>query len=127
MTEVQPRYGRDAAEARLSFKAEDVDFSGSTFERNRFEGVSLIDAEGVSPLVIKQTLQECQKLLQSDNLWKGHIKSMNFVKDFAGLKVYAQEDPLDVYRVEGLALFEQMQKSLCQNAVYSFFMYQPRA
>ena len=43
------------------------------------------------------------------------------------LKVYAQEDPLDVYRVEGLVLFEQMQKSLRQNAVYSFFMYQPRA
>ena len=66
-------------------------------------------------------------LLQTDNLWKGHIKAMNYVKDFAGLKVYAQEDPLDVYRVEGLALFEQMQKSLRQNAVYSFFMYQPRA
>ena len=37
---------------------------------------------------------------------------MNYVKDFAGLKVYAQEDPLDVYRREGLVLFETMQKSL---------------
>ena len=65
-------------------------------------------------------------LLQTDNLWKGHIKAMNYVKDFAGLKVYAQEDPLDVYRREGLVLFETMQKSLRQNSVYSFFMYQPK-
>jgi len=66
-------------------------------------------------------------LLQTDNLWKGHIKAMNYVKDFAGLKVYAQEDPLDVYRSEGLTLFESMQKSLRQNSVYSFFQYQPKA
>jgi len=65
-------------------------------------------------------------LLQTDNLWKGHIKAMNYVKDFAGLKVYAQEDPLDVYRSEGLVLFESMQKSLRQNSIYSFFQYQPK-
>merc|ERR1719424_2448429 len=50
-------------------------------------------------------------LLQTDNLWKGHIKAMNY------LKVFAQEDPLDVYRSEGLTLFESMQKSLRQNSV----------
>merc|ERR1719424_710601 len=65
-------------------------------------------------------------LLQTDNLWKGHIKAMNYVKDFAGLKVYAQEDPLDVYRSEGLTLFQTMQKTLRQNTVYSFFAYQPK-
>ena len=65
-------------------------------------------------------------LLQTDNLWKGHMKAMSFVKDFAGLKVYNQEDPLDVYREEGLELFQSMDKSLRQNSVYSFFAYQPR-
>ena len=67
------------------------------------------------------------RLLQADNLWKGHIKAMNFVKDFAGLKVYNQEDPLDVYRAEGLTLYETMQVSLRQNTVYSFMAYEPRA
>lgn len=67
------------------------------------------------------------RLVQTDNLWKGHMKMMNYVKDFAGLKVYNQEDPLDVYREEGLELYESMQASLRQNSVYSFFSYQPKA
>ena len=65
-------------------------------------------------------------LVQIDTLWKEHIKAMNYVKDFAGLKVYAQEDPLDVYREEGLKLFEAMQRSHRQNTVFSFFSYQPK-
>ena len=51
---------------------------------------------------------------------------MSFVKDFAGLKVYAQLNPLDVYREEGLKLFEGMQRALRQNTVFSFFVYQPQ-
>ena len=65
-------------------------------------------------------------LMQRDNLWKSHMKAMGFVKDFAGLKVYAQQDPLDVYREEGLKLFEKMQVALRQNTVFSFFAYQPK-
>jgi len=65
-------------------------------------------------------------LTQMDNLWKSHMKAMSFVKDFAGLKVYNQQDPLDVYREEGLQLYEKMQVSLRQNTVFSFFAYQPK-
>ena len=66
------------------------------------------------------------KLTQIDTLWKGHMKAMSFVKDFAGLKVYAQQDPLDVYREEGLKLYDRMQVSLRQNTVFSFFAYRPK-
>ena len=62
-----------------------------------------------------------------DNLWKGHMKAMSYVKDFAGLKVYNQEDPLDVYREEGLTLYASMQASLRQNSIFSFFAYEPKA
>ena len=65
-------------------------------------------------------------LLQTDNLWKGHIKAMNYVKEFAGLKVYAQQYPLDVYREEGLKLYDRMQVSLLQNTVFSFFAYRQK-
>jgi len=65
-------------------------------------------------------------LVQMDNLWKAHMKAMGFVKDFAGLKVYAQLDPLDVYREEGLKLYEKMQVALRQNTVFSFFAYSPK-
>ena len=67
------------------------------------------------------------RLLQTDNLWKAHMKAMNFVKDFAGLKVYAQEDPLNVYREEGLKLYDDMQSALRRNTIYSFMMYEPKA
>merc|ERR1719310_2381645 len=95
-----------ACEAALSDKVKDLDDvrAGLAFESARY-----------------------LTLLQTDNLWKAHMKAMNYVKDFAGLKVYNQEDPLDVYREEGLKLYEAMQGSLRQNAVYSFFAYQPQA
>jgi len=64
-------------------------------------------------------------LLQMDNLWKQHVRAMGFVKDFAALKVYAQQDPLDVYRSEGLELYDSMQTALRQNTVFSFFQYSP--
>jgi len=41
--------------------------------------------------------------------------------------VYAQEDPLEVYRTEGLALYENMQKAFEQNTAFSYFSYEPRA
>jgi len=66
-------------------------------------------------------------LLQTDTLWKQHMQALNYVKDFAGLKVYAQEDPLEVYRTEGLALYENMQKAFEQNTAFSYFSYEPRA
>ena len=66
-------------------------------------------------------------LTQIDTLWKAHMKAMGYVKDFAGLKVYAQEDPLDVYRSEGIKLFDAMQTAYAVNTVFSFFMYEPQA
>ena len=66
-------------------------------------------------------------LTQIDTLWKAHMKAMGYVKDFAGLKVYAQEDPLDVYREEGLKLYDDMQSALRRNTIYSFMMYEPKA
>ena len=41
------------------------------------------------------------------------------------IKVYAQENPLDVYREEGLNLFAAMERSQRQNTIYSFMQYQP--
>merc|ERR1712137_197400 len=65
-------------------------------------------------------------LVQTDMLWKDHMRAMSFVKDFAGLKAYAGTDPLQVYRKEGLDLFDAMQTSIQQNTAYSFFQYEVR-
>lgn len=66
-------------------------------------------------------------LLQVDTLWKQHMKALSYVKDFAGLKAYADKDPLEVYRTEGLALFDSMQKAFEQNTAFSFTQYDPKA
>jgi len=65
-------------------------------------------------------------LVQTDLLWKGHMKAMGYVKDFAGLKAYAALDPLQVYQKEGLTLYDAMQTSFRQNTAYSFFQYEVR-
>ena len=65
-------------------------------------------------------------LLQVDTLWTQHMKRLNYVKDFAGLKAYAQEDPLEVYRTEGDKLFDSMQKAYQQNTAFSFAQYNPK-
>jgi preprotein translocase subunit SecA len=40
--------------------------------------------------------------------------------------VYNQQKPIDVYREEGLRLYERMQVAMRQNVVFSFFAYKPR-
>jgi preprotein translocase subunit SecA len=50
---------------------------------------------------------------------------MEYVKDFAGMQVFNQEKPIDVYRREGLDLYSKMKVALRQNTVFSFFSYRP--
>jgi len=85
----------------------------------------LAELDGVRPGLGVESIRFLT-LTQTDNLWKEHMKAMSFVKDFAGLKVYAQLNPLDVYREEGLELYNAMQRGLRQNTVYSLFAYQPK-
>jgi preprotein translocase subunit SecA len=41
-----------------------------------------------------------------DNLWKDHLLSMDHLKEGIGLRGYAQQNPLLVYKKEGFELFE---------------------
>jgi preprotein translocase subunit SecA len=64
-------------------------------------------------------------LMQIDNLWKDHMKKMDYVKEFASMKVYIGEKPINVYRQQGLELYQEFQSTLCRNNVFSFFSYEP--
>ena len=63
-------------------------------------------------------------LTQVDNLWKQHLKDMDFLKEFVGLRSYKQSDPFEDYQVEGYELFQDMLAGVRRNTVYSFFQYQ---
>jgi preprotein translocase subunit SecA len=43
-----------------------------------------------------------------DNLWKDHLLSMDHLKDGIGLRGYAQQNPLVVYKKEGYEMFAEM-------------------
>lgn len=43
-----------------------------------------------------------------DNLWKDHLLSMDHLKEGIGLRGYAQQNPLLIYKKEGFELFQEM-------------------
>ncbi|MBS3808549.1 MAG: preprotein translocase subunit SecA [Desulfobacterales bacterium] len=43
-----------------------------------------------------------------DSLWKDHLLSMDHLKEGIGLRGYAQQDPLIIYKREAFAMFQEM-------------------
>lgn len=62
-------------------------------------------------------------LTQVDNLWKSHMKCMDYLKEFVVLRTYGRDDPLQAYQEEGFELFESMLQDVRRNTVYSLFQY----
>jgi len=59
----------------------------------------------------KDTMRHLERvvMLQTvDNLWKDHLLSMDHLKEGIGLRGYAQQDPLLVYKKEGFELFQDL-------------------
>lgn len=57
------------------------------------------EARHLERLVMLQTV---------DNLWKDHLLSMDHLKEGIGLRGYAQQNPLIVYKKEGYDMFQDM-------------------
>jgi preprotein translocase subunit SecA len=75
-----------------------VETAGRVYE----EREALIGAEEFRKLerfVVLQTV---------DNLWKDHLLSMDHLKEGIGLRGYAQQNPLIVYKKEGYDMFQDM-------------------
>ncbi len=53
-------------------------------------------------------LERVVMLQTVDNLWKDHLLSMDHLKEGIGLRGYAQQNPLLVYKKEGFELFQGM-------------------
>jgi preprotein translocase subunit SecA len=84
------------------------------------------DLEGVARLISDRALQVYQEredavgaehfrvleryvMLQTvDSLWKDHLLSMDHLKEGIGLRGYAQQNPLLVYKKEGFDMFNSM-------------------
>ena len=53
-------------------------------------------------------LERVVMLQTVDNLWKDHLLSMDHLKEGIGLRGYAQQNPLLVYKKEGFEMFQSM-------------------
>jgi preprotein translocase subunit SecA len=53
-------------------------------------------------------LERVVMLQTVDNLWKDHLLSMDHLKEGIGLRGYAQQNPLIVYKKEGYDMFQDM-------------------
>jgi preprotein translocase subunit SecA len=53
-------------------------------------------------------LERVVMLQTVDNLWKDHLLSMDHLKEGIGLRGYAQQNPLIVYKKEGYEMFQDM-------------------
>jgi len=59
-----------------------------------------------------------------DNLWKDHLLSMDHLKEGIGLRGYAQQNPLVVYKKEGFEMFQDMISRVKEEIVNIMFRIQ---
>jgi preprotein translocase subunit SecA len=59
-----------------------------------------------------------------DNLWKEHLLAMDHLKEGIGLRGYAQQDPLVVYKREGFDMFAEMIERIKEETVRFLFRIQ---
>ncbi len=65
---------------------------------------------------------EKQLLLRTiDNLWVGHLETMDALRGSIGLRGYGQRDPLVEYKKEGFRIFNGLLKEIQKTVVYSIF------
>ncbi len=69
-------------------------------------------------------LERIVMLQTVDSLWKDHLLSMDHLKEGIGLRGYAQQDPLIVYKKEGFDLFQDMIERIKEETIGILFRIQ---
>jgi preprotein translocase subunit SecA len=83
--------------------------------------------EGKTAEVGAEAYREMERIvmLQTvDNLWKDHLLSMDHLKEGIGLRGYAQQNPLIVYKKEGFEMFQEMIARIKEEALAIMFRVQ---
>ena len=63
-------------------------------------------------------------LLVIDNLWKDHLLSMDHLKEGIGLRGYAQQNPLLIYKKEGFEMFENLMARIQEETLGLLFRFE---
>lgn len=99
-------------------KTFNIDFSISSENLRKLEAEDFVtqiyEAVGaryaeIEKVIGEQQLRDLERqllLMVIDNFWKDHLYSMDHLKEAIRFRGYAQKDPLQEYKKEGLVLFE---------------------
>jgi preprotein translocase subunit SecA len=79
-----------------------------------------------SPEAYRQ-MERIVMLQTVDNLWKDHLLSMDHLKEGIGLRGYAQQNPLLIYKKEGFEMFQEMIARIKEEALAIMFRVQMMA
>jgi preprotein translocase subunit SecA len=79
--------------------AETIQEGAYRFYEEREAGIGEGNLRQIERIVMLQTV---------DSLWKDHLLSMDHLKEGIGLRGYAQQNPLLVYKKEGFEMFQDM-------------------
>ena len=114
-------------------------FRLAPFDKDTLDG---LNEEGLAQEIIDQamatyaqrekmigpdTLRHLERvvMLQTvDNLWKDHLLSMDHLKEGIGLRGYAQQNPLLVYKKEGFELFQDLIERIKEETIAIMFRIQ---
>ena len=69
-------------------------------------------------------LERIVMLQTVDNLWKDHLLSMDHLKEGIGLRGYAQQNPLLIYKKEGFDMFQDMISRIKEETIGILFRVQ---
>jgi preprotein translocase SecA subunit len=73
---------------------------------------------------VMRQIEKIFMLQTIDQLWKDHLLSMDHLKEGIGLRGYAQKNPLQEYKKEGFAMFEDMINRVHEETVQKLFSVQ---
>ena len=73
------------------------------------------DFRNIERIIMLQTM---------DNLWKDHLLSMDHLKEGIGLRSYAQQDPLIIYKKEAFEMFQEMVARIREQTISILFRIQ---
>ncbi len=73
---------------------------------------------------VMRQIEKVFMLQTIDQLWKDHLLSMDHLKEGISLRGYAQKNPLQEYKKEGFAMFEDMIARIHEETVQKLFSVQ---
>ena len=74
---------------------------------------------------IVRSLERTIMLQTLDNAWKDHLLALDHLKEGINLRGYAQQDPVNAYKVESFELFQEMKTRIEDTSIRSLYRVEP--